>query len=103
LDKQILLELVRFLPLRQAGWSEAQACSFLRRQGLRAQAASRRLLDHREPGLALPNSQEGLMAFIEMLLDQPKLSKTFVTNPEKRAIRLWHRVVRDRAAAGPAG
>jgi hypothetical protein len=102
LDKRTLQELAAFLPARDAGWTEAQACAFLARQGLRAQAASRRLLDKRDPSLALPTSREGLMAFVEMLLDQPKHHKTWVTNPERRAIRLWHRVVRakDQAQAG---
>lgn len=94
-----LESLVRFLPARDAGWTDAQACAFLARQGLRAQTASRRLLEHRDRTLALPESKEGLMAFVEMLLDHPKHHKTWVTNPERRAIRLWHRVVRNQDLA----
>ena len=95
-DRDRLTNLIQYLPARDVGWTLEKAQHFLDVTKRRASQASKRLIKHRVPGPS-PTSAEGLMILIEHMLDTPKLSKTYVTEPEKRAVRLWHKLVRAEA------
>lgn len=95
-DRDRLIALIQYLPARDTSWTLEKALHFLDVTKRRAMQASKRLIKHRVPGPS-PTSPEGLMIMIEHMLDTPKLSKTYVTEPEKRAVHLWHTLVRAEA------
>lgn len=84
--------LVQFLPVRNAGWTEDQAHAFVERMNRRARNATERLLNARPAGQPVPKNAEDMMLHVEWLMSQHRV---LITEPEKRAIRFWHKLVRE--------
>lgn len=89
--------LIPYLPVRSAGWTQEQALAYVERQRRRALQASKRLLERRPVGTPLPRTPDDLMRLVD---DLAARKTCFLTQPEIRALRLWHRLVRANANQG---